>query len=178
MLQDFPFIISFTSFGSARPFWTMAIEWWIYLFFGYLVLTFSVGNRNTLVQVSVVSLLSIVPMFNFVGGRGNGLTVYWLLGMVVYLISTKKIFNKINLTVKFIYLLFFFGLAILRISQTMQEYDPIFACALAGVLLLMIDICANIEFSKIAIKIIRYISSYSYTLYLIHYSTLDFLYSN
>ena len=86
MLQDFPFIIPFTSFGSARPFWTIAIEWWIYLFFGCLVLRLSVGNRNVLVQILIVSFLSIVPMYNFIGGRGNGLTVYWLLGAVVFLV--------------------------------------------------------------------------------------------
>jgi hypothetical protein len=33
MLQDFPGL-PITSFGSARPFWMLAIEWWIYLFVG------------------------------------------------------------------------------------------------------------------------------------------------
>src|SRR4051794_14178125 len=56
MLQDFPFqpqiydfflktfslnlssILPITSFGSARPFWTIAIEWWIYMLFGWIAL--------------------------------------------------------------------------------------------------------------------------------------------
>lgn len=33
LLQDFPGL-PITSFGSARPFWTLAIEWWIYLLSG------------------------------------------------------------------------------------------------------------------------------------------------
>jgi peptidoglycan/LPS O-acetylase OafA/YrhL len=39
MLQDFPGLnkyssLNITSLGSGRPFWTLAVEWWIYMFFG------------------------------------------------------------------------------------------------------------------------------------------------
>jgi peptidoglycan/LPS O-acetylase OafA/YrhL len=58
----------------------------------------------------------------------------------------------------------------------MKEYEPIFAFILALMLLLIIDIYENKRFSGFSKKLIKINASYSYTLYLTHYSILDFLY--
>ena len=70
MLQDFPGL-PITSFGSARPFWTLAIEWWIYLFVG-AVFFFIVKKKNAPL-LALIALFSFVPIYNLFGGRGNGL---------------------------------------------------------------------------------------------------------
>ncbi|HSB01651.1 MAG TPA: acyltransferase family protein, partial [Anaerolineales bacterium] len=74
-----------TSFGSARPFWTVAVEWWIYLLFGWVVLGSVTREKRRFVFWLILALLLIVPGINLIGGRGNGLTMVWLLGVLVYI---------------------------------------------------------------------------------------------
>lgn len=102
MLQDFPFIKhtpvhSLTSFGSARPLWTLAIEWWIYLFFGYFVLVI-LRKKIKIQHLIVLGIFAIVPMFNLVAGRGNGLFMYWLFGSMIYLILITNVLDSIKKT--------------------------------------------------------------------------------
>src|SRR5262249_40608034 len=66
-----------TSFGSGRPFWTLAIEMWIYLFVGAAVLF---RRRLTAGRVVLLLIFSVVPFKNLWGGRGAGLFGAWLLG--------------------------------------------------------------------------------------------------
>ena len=85
MLQDFPFLkhISFpiTSFGSARPLWTLAIEWWIYLWFGMLIIKIFKA-KPSIITIVCFLFLCIVPLYNLISGRGNGLTLFWLFGLL------------------------------------------------------------------------------------------------
>jgi len=179
MFQDYPVfqILSYklTSFGSARPFWTLAIEWWIYLSFGYLLLVISKKNKITLPNLIVFGFFSIVPVYSLIMGRGNGLTTYWIFGLIVYIISTLNVLVNVNKNVKVLFLLVFSGLGLFRAYFKMEAYDPIFAFLLAISLWIIIDLYKDKKFSNTAIKIIRYNASISYTLYLIHYSILSFI---
>ena len=74
-------------------------------------------------------------------------------------------------------LLVFSLLAVIRIFITMEEYEAIFAFLLAILLLLTLDLTKNINFSEFWTKAIRLIASYSYTLYLVHYSILSFIFA-
>tara|TARA_B100000900_G_C20446789_1_gene661420 strand:- start:265 stop:984 length:720 start_codon:yes stop_codon:yes gene_type:complete len=179
MFQDYPAFqkISYelTSFGSARPFWTLAVEWWIYLSFGYLLLVISKKNKITLRSLIVFGFFSIVPVFNLIMGRGNGLTTYWIFGLIVYLVSTLNVIENVSKNLKILFLLVFSGLGLFRAYSKMEAYDPIFAFLLAISLYIIIDLYKDKKFSNTAIKIIRYNASFSYTLYLIHYSILSFI---
>lgn len=68
-------------FGSARPFWTVSIEWWIYLLFGWIVFKL-VRSRSKpgLGMLLVLGLLLIVPFYHFIGGVGEFLTILWIVG--------------------------------------------------------------------------------------------------
>jgi peptidoglycan/LPS O-acetylase OafA/YrhL len=181
MLQDYPlfsfiFDKSLSSFGSARPFWTLAIEWWIYLCFGYVLLVFLKKNKITPSNLALLSFLSIVPLFNLVNGRGNGLTMFWLMGSLIYLISTEDLLRKVNPRIKVLLALMFSFLAGVRTFMVMEAYDPLFAFLLAVALWLVISIFQEKTFSKTAVTWIQFNASYSYTLYLVHYSVLEFIY--
>ncbi|WP_298953105.1 acyltransferase [uncultured Nonlabens sp.] len=185
MLQDFPLFFFLpekfiTSFGSARPFWTLAIEWWIYLFFGYLILVIFNNNKSRIKLSNIILLLivSIVPMFNLIMGRGHGLTIYWIFGLLVYVVSSSNFLDEIKQNFKIFSLFIIVMFALLRAYFQMDAYDPIFAFLLAIALWLIIDIFKGINFSERMINIINFISSYSFTLYLIHYSILDFLHTH
>jgi peptidoglycan/LPS O-acetylase OafA/YrhL len=92
MLQDYPIFQVlrrigvddqwwfFGPFGSGRPFWTVAIEWWIYLLFGWIVFFGRSKWPTTLVVWSALALM-VVPGYHFVGGYAQCLTMLWLLGM-------------------------------------------------------------------------------------------------
>jgi peptidoglycan/LPS O-acetylase OafA/YrhL len=169
---------SVTSFGSARPFWTLAIEWWIYLSFGYLLLVIFKKKRVNTLNIIILTFLSIVPVINLIMGRGNGLTTFWLFGSIVYVISTLDILKGINKKIKLLLILIISGLALFRAYQEMEAYDPIFAFLLAMTLWLIIDFFKDKNYSHNAEQIIKYNASYSYTLYLVHYSILDFIKNN
>ncbi len=112
MFQDYPILrylpqeFRLTSFGSARPFWTLAVEWWIYLFYGFTVLVFIKDEKIKLSQLFVLGGLSIAPLIYLVGGRGGGLMVYWLFGSVVYLIISCNVLKNIQCIKKYLYVLF------------------------------------------------------------------------
>jgi peptidoglycan/LPS O-acetylase OafA/YrhL len=179
MLQDFPFFnqglkSAIPSFGSARPFWSLAIEWWIYLFFGYLVLVFCTKKKINVINLVVLGLFSLVPLYNLIGGRGNGLTVYWAFGAIIFLIYALDLLSGIKRYIKIFLLFSLLLLACCRISSTHQEYEPIFAFLLVLILWITLDVFRNVQFSPFFKRIIRLNASFSYTLYLIHYSVLEF----
>ena len=180
MLQDHPLAHSklhmpdITSFGTARPFWTLAVEWWIYLFFGYLFLVIF-KKKFSILSLIIFTFLSIVPIYNFIEGRGNGLTLFWIFGALVYYLASQDILKNMKRNTKLVFLFLVITLAAFRLKITMQEYEAIFAFSLALILLLILDLTKNVSYSRLTTKFIKLIADYSYTLYLVHYSVLSFI---
>ena len=176
MLQDYPVfqlhqsVLSAASFGSARPFWTLAVEWWIYMFFGWFIL----GKRNVgnkFLYYSILIFLSIVPMYNLVEGRGNGLGLVWIFGLAIVLLLNQSVTK--NITNKSLLLFIFcIVLAIFREYFVRIAYDAIFALFLGGALYFLIIYLNHTQFKlhDIIKKCIRLWADYSFTLYLLHYS--------
>ncbi|HYF06827.1 MAG TPA: acyltransferase [Acetobacteraceae bacterium] len=91
MLQDFPLFQVlrhlrvpeqpwfFGPFGSARPFWTISIEWWIYVTVG-VIAAMALSRRVTPVLLGVLAFAAIEPAYHVIAGAGNGLTLAWLFG--------------------------------------------------------------------------------------------------
>jgi peptidoglycan/LPS O-acetylase OafA/YrhL len=183
MLQDYPLarLIGFqcTSFGSGRPFWTLAIEWWIYMFYGFLVLKLMLENKcPDLINFIILGFLIIVPLYNAIDGRGNGLTLYWIFGMIVCFIYPKY---KLFITHKHILIkvLLFIAICVIIclrfLVNGMKAYDPIVAFFLAFLMLVSLELSTKIKIKHLLGKIVRFNASYAFTLYLVHYSILDFL---
>lgn len=179
MLQDFPLLDRLsveccTSFGSGRPFWTLAVEWWLYMAFGSIVLLLI--RKRAVCSVVLVILLIPVPLYNLIGGRGNGLTLYWLYGVLAYyLLRSGYVFRMSQVTKVGIMIL----VAILTVARTYvagrTAYDPIFALGLAVMFMYGVSVFSDVRFSRLGEQMIRIFARYSFTLYLVHYSILDFL---
>lgn len=172
MLQG-PFI---EPFGSARPFWTLAVEWWIYVFFGLVVFYLL---RNVKISITICILLfcaAVIPVYNYVGGRGNGLTVFWIFGCCLYFIWHFKLVRNISNKGKIALGVFFVGVGIARAYLIQSYYDAAVAFAFSMVLIGLLEVSASWNITERVHKIIKYMASYSFTLYLIHYSVLDLLY--
>lgn len=181
-----------TSFGSARPLWTLAVEWWLYMAFGWFFLKIINHDKNTiikkkslmpskLVNFLIFYILLIFPLYNL-SGRGNGLTLTWLLGSSVFLVTyTQKMDSKTTIfwyltgNLICLYMLYF----LYSIFGTF--YEPRIS------LLITIWFSLNLAFSnkiklgvseslkKALIRLIRLGGGYSYSLYLTHYSIIQFL---
>ncbi len=86
-----------TPFGSDTPLWTVAIEWWLYMLFGYVVLCLGRARRfPRLPQLALLGFLSVVPFYYLIGGPVDCLTLLWLIGLVASLsfINFRKWFGS------------------------------------------------------------------------------------
>jgi peptidoglycan/LPS O-acetylase OafA/YrhL len=79
-------------FGSARPIWTVAIEWWIYVFFGFLVAYFLGERRTNPLALFVFLFSALVAGFNLVTGIGHNLTMIWFLGVFGFQLYRSETF--------------------------------------------------------------------------------------
>jgi len=174
MLQDYPILHFSTSFGSARPLWTLAIEWWIYILVGFIFFSLKKDSIKTS-TILIIMILSIVPLYNLFGGRGHGLTFYWIYGLLAYYIWNSNILKKLSFGQVLASLFTLIIIASVRVMSTMTEYEPYFALFLTGVILFSIEASSRVSFHRSIESYSTILSSYSYTLYLIHYSIYDLL---
>lgn len=180
MLQDVPganylFGGRMTSFGSGRPFWSLAIEWWIYMFFGWVVLRLLPRRGNGWINLLMFVPLLIVPSFNLWGGHGNGLMMTWLLGALAYLVIAGGYLHELRRRHLLLISAWLTGLGIIRFLKTGEEYDPILAFLSTAVILLLVKCMEDFNWSKSLTWLIRKNAEFSFTLYLVHYAVLDIL---
>lgn len=92
MLQNFPVFLAikkmggdlfFEAFGTGRPLWTVAIEWWMYLLFGFLWLK-RLSWRNFI----WFGLVLIVPLYNMIF---HNLTLVWFFGALIFILYKKQL---------------------------------------------------------------------------------------
>lgn len=174
MLQDFPLdfqSFDFQSFGSAKPFWTLAIEWWIYLFFGLTSIVL-IRTKLKLSTIILTALVSIGPLYFLIMGRGNSLSIFWLMGMLLYLAISSTKSNKFNRIILLGFTILFLALAVFRAYIKMNSYDPtsgfLFACFIG----LAIIYFKDVKFKPWLKKLITGNANFSFSLYLVHYSVL------
>jgi peptidoglycan/LPS O-acetylase OafA/YrhL len=166
-----------TSFGSARPLWTVAIEWWIYLLFGWIVLAKTqLKNRPALFWLILLVFL-IVPAFNWINGRGNGLSMMWFMGLLIYLFLSRFV-NSLSMNELVLLAGLCLSLAMVRLWHTLEAYDVIYAGLISLFLYFSLYHLQHREagiLQRLEPAIILN-AEISYMLYLVHYSLLDFLF--
>lgn len=153
MLQDFPLFQILrrlhvpeqpwfvASFGSGRQFWTISIEWWIYMSVGLIATILVQRRRASLMLLLLLVPASIEPLYNLVGGPGDSLTFDWALGAIACLVCRRVLTdgalrptNIPKLRGAWAAVLV---LAAVRLFYTQGRiYDPVFATLMSGVLFL------------------------------------------
>lgn len=184
-----------TPFGFNGILWTLVVEWWIYMVFGWLVIgsLSIVGKRKrtnsykvAFLVVAALLSLPLVGMFE----QSSSLIIIWFLGVLMMLIiSSETLRTKLSkpLVVKALGVLFVFSLAIALFSAyiafawTSQFYDLSLGIALSisvflGVLLFNAhkstsNLLANSRLANWSLTA----AGFSYTLFLTHYPVIIFL---
>lgn len=161
-------------YQAAEPFWTVAVEFWIYLAFGlfYFVLIMGARARSSAVLLMTASSVPVI-FWHLGGGAGKCLSLVWCLGSVAAIVVQAAV-QRLSLSA----LRRLGGLCALLSLVAMgarikkygfQDYDFQIAClmgiALFGGLLLLWNPSSK---STLPGSIIKFFASYSYSLYLIH----------
>ena len=160
----------FIPFGSGRPLWTLSVEWWLYMLFGFLFLV--INNKNKIGIKKLMLLLMIVFMSShyLIAGRGGGLGFVFLLGVFTYYCHallnyrTALVLFVLSLAVYFLY-----G-ALLKDAYTVYSF---FIIMMIFVSMLRI----GAQYNKERSHIISFVSKSTFMLYIIHYSVIDLIYS-
>lgn len=173
MLQALPFhsVLDVDAYGTARVFWTVSVEWWFYLFFGFIFFRFGRGLSHWPYRLTL--LLSFVFVIFYFGSRGNGLSVYWIIGLGLSILYN---FSQIRLVISkekaIYYISSIFLIMVVRSYYIRDMYDVTLALCVAALLYILsfaeFEIIKNDFFSKFS----NIIASYSYSLYLVHYSII------
>lgn len=198
MLQDYPLFQVlrrlgapeqswfFGPFGSGRPFWTISIEWWIYLLFGVGVfLLVREGRWRSIGVLALAAFLAIEPAYHFVGGFGQCLTMIWVAGMLLA-IGDAAIAGRIGILWsefggRVLLALATAGLAlfaVLRLADNgLRVYELQFGLFAAVFLFLVHHL---IGASRIGVPdwmrtVPRFVADFSYSLYLTHFTLLTWL---
>ena len=161
------------TFGSGRPLWTLAIEWWIYMAFGWLVLAGATRSRHPVTYLGAAVLVVALPTFNLVGGRGNGLTLMWIAGAMAFWMTVTLPFRlpaRTSLAAAVLLAL----AAAYRVKLTGEAYDLAFACLLAGAIFFLLSTFRGSSYRYPAPipRVAKLVAGYSLTLYLVHYTIL------
>jgi peptidoglycan/LPS O-acetylase OafA/YrhL len=195
MLQDypvFPFLsrlglvlggLNITSFGSARPLWTMTVFWWLYMFYGWLHFATDLLSRIRMyLYLLVLALLAVVPIYNL-EGRGGGLTVVWFFGAGMEFLWSRGRLQCIGprtLGIASVMVLSLASAYAYLVSR--NAYDLTFSGLLSVALLLALGWLAGSTEPRGGERWISRVHSfvtpfakYSFTLFLLHYSLIEFL---
>jgi peptidoglycan/LPS O-acetylase OafA/YrhL len=180
MLHKFPIpAISSPMFGSGSTWWTLGIEWWMYMFFGWAILMAKPKTPRVLFY-GVLLLFSIVPLNYALRGNaitGMGLSLVWFIATLFPF--AKDVVNKyVTTTFQILFSFIFLSFSMYRYRSCGDPYDFIGSLYL-GLFVLVSTCYAGNSTAHISVylqNIIRFVAGYSFTLFLIHYSILYFVY--
>jgi peptidoglycan/LPS O-acetylase OafA/YrhL len=79
-LQYFPSV----AFGSNKPLWTIALWWWLYMAYGWILLSSSLKQKKPLIHKIILGLFLIVPISNLFFARLTGVSLAWILGVLFF----------------------------------------------------------------------------------------------
>ena len=181
MLQSHPIFLQLNilPFGSARPFWTVSIEWFYYVFFG-LLFFFSLKKSGSLINYAVYFLLFLFcgyVVWYYLDGRGGGLTYYWFFGFLLAISYNNSIYMK-NIYCGTAIVISIVIISYFRYKILNSNFYDIGLAFLFALLLMSLMKSKNV-FNLMAktspmTKVAALLASFSYSLYLIHFTLIDF----
>lgn len=164
-------------YNSAEPFWTVAIEMWIYV--AMALFFFCVLKRERIDRLLGLALAAIaVPVFiwNAAAGGGKSLSLIWLLGAIAgYLFHLWRANGYANLRSVATAVTLFGTVALLGRAGKVgfAPYDFQTATLMAMVMFGLLALLMCVRSAPMLLRgSVNFLASYSYSLYLIHNTVL------
>jgi peptidoglycan/LPS O-acetylase OafA/YrhL len=165
------------SYNSAEPFWTVAIEMWIYASMGLFF--FCVLKREKIDRLLGVALAAVaLPVFiwNAAAGGGKSLSLIWLLGAIAgYLFHLWRASGYANIRSVAAALTLFGTVALIGRAGKIgfAPYDFQTATLMAMVMFGLLGLLMCVQRAPAMLRgSVNFLASYSYSLYLIHNTML------
>lgn len=165
------------SYNSAEPFWTVAIEMWIYVSMGLFF--FCVLKREKIDRLLGIALAAIaLPVFiwNAAAGGGKSLSLIWLLGAIAgYLFHLWRANGYANIRPVATAVTLFGTVALIGRAGKIgfAPYDFQTATLMAMVMFGLLGLLMCVQRAPAVLRgSVNFLASYSYSLYLIHNTAL------
>lgn len=174
------------TFGTNDPLWSLSYEFWYYLIFPLILLTI-IGRMKIITKI--INIVLIILIFSFIGINISSYFLVWLMGaLILFLPIIPALKSKIILFITF--LLFCSSLLLRPLILTGKvfgfgENSLIFIDLFIGVAFVLFIYAmlnffykakkARNEQRNLFFKISKLLSSFSFSLYLIHQPILKFV---
>jgi len=165
------------SYNSAEPFWTVAIEMWIYVSMGLFF--FCLLKREKIDRLLGLALAAIaLPVFiwNAAAGGGKSLSLIWLLGAIAgYLFHLWRANGYANIRSVATAVTLFGTVALIGRTGKIGfvPYDFQTATLMAMVMFGLLALLMCVQRAPTMLRgSVNFLASYSYSLYLIHNTVL------
>jgi Predicted acyltransferases len=179
MMQNHGYPFTGPTLGSGQPFWSVAIEFHIYIFVGALF--FLRSSTRPGLMLTIAAMFCAVPIHFLYGSvdpglAANGMFGLWLMGFSAYLLLKNGYLDLVPTrglaVVCFLALAYFVGK-----QKPGMEYAVRFYIFLAVGIMALIAIARRTSWSvdKLFLKrAVRLFADYSYSLYLVHFPLMYF----
>jgi peptidoglycan/LPS O-acetylase OafA/YrhL len=171
-------------YNTAEPFWTVAIEFWIYIAASLLVFGVLLRERIRPVYLWGLALVSVpVVIWNAADGAGKALTLVWIVGgMAGFLIVSMGTDSKAARSKALAACLVMFGAVALAGRTVKLGFDPydlqtafLMTVVFFGIFL-RLNQAATVW--SMPASLAKFFASYSYSLYLVHNTVLVIVFEN
>ena len=165
------------SYNSAEPFWTVAIEMWIYASMGLFFFCLIKRERiNQWLGLALVAIAVPVLIWNAAAGGGKSLSLIWLMGAIAgYLFHLWRANGYANIR-SVAAAVAVFGVTALagRAGKIgFQPFDLQSAVLMAMIMFGLLALLISVKHVPTALRgSVKFLASYSYSLYLFHNTVL------
>ncbi|MEY3399204.1 MAG: hypothetical protein RL220_1798 [Bacteroidota bacterium] len=160
----------FKYWGGSLPVWTLSIEWWMYMCFGWILL----AKSRSWYFWPVLILMGISPLMELIYGSRlqPGLPFFWCLGIAAVLMSN----NLWKLPVIWSRLLMTICVFIILLAGSYIGWR-VAGLVFFVFLMLTLSFYRNREtnISPRFSKIVKFMSGYSFMIYIVHFPVVQFV---
>ncbi len=160
-------------FGSARVLWTLSIEWWLYLSFAWFYIVLFKKKKWNILSISISGLLFYQiyqNLIRFINHDFRAIAFYWIMGWFAWsLFEAVKNINVSRMNLIIINSLLILC-SLLYLMNTKEAYSIKFSVLMTLQIISGLLLINKVNLAPGFDRVIKQINSYTYSIYLIHYT--------
>ena len=168
-IPNIRWLITNDTLGSGRPFWTLFIEWWMYIFYGYYDLVYKRKHQKNVNALDMFVAFAAVLLFIHLDFNGQCCVLCFFGGKIV-----NRTYRKVKIVKGMLFILFSaLALLFVIVSQSVRKAYCLEECLLLNLMLLLLMVWRKEDKRKSSNLLLKEIAGITYPLYLIHYSIME-----